>query len=110
PVRRRRPGQAAGNGDPEGTAAAPVAGRKDPPRFGDDLPEVPGEGPGPAVRDGEGPGRRPAAVRQPVRDPGEAHRPAREIAQMGGAEPGLKRGGVASPARTGRGGVLRVAV
>ena len=40
-------------------AAAEPAGR---PRPGDGLPEVPGEGPGPAVRVGRGPGRRPGPL------------------------------------------------
>ena len=43
-----------------------------PQRPGDDLPEVPGEGPGPAVRPGRGPRRGPAPLPGGGADPGPA--------------------------------------
>ena len=72
---------------------------------GDDLPEVPGEGPAAALRLGGGPGRRPGAV------PGAASRswpggsgPSERLRQVGAAQPGGGRpgGGRGGPAGPGR--------
>ena len=62
----------AGAGPAAGAAVAaqPPGG----PRPGDDLPEVPGEGPAAAVRLGGGAGRRPGAVPGRRADPGAADR------------------------------------
>ena len=62
---RRRADQSAG--------AADEAQRQGSPRPGDDLPEVPGEGPGRALPHGRGAGRRPAALRG--RRAGDVRRP-----------------------------------
>ena len=72
-VRERRAG-AAGPGQP--------AGRPGP---GDDLPEVPGEGPAAAVRLGGGPGRRPGAVPPRRADPGPPGGPGRARSAAGAA-------------------------
>ena len=57
-------------------------------RPGNDLPEVPAEGPGQAVRDGRRPGRRPAAVPRRPADPGPPGRGRRAGLAVGEAEPG----------------------
>ncbi len=48
--------------------------RPDAPRPGDDLPEVPGEGPAPTLRLGPGPGRRPPRLARLAADLGAAGR------------------------------------
>ena len=57
-------------------------------RPGDDLPEVPGEGAGQAVRLGGGAGRRPAAVPGGRADPGAAGDAIRAGGEVGAAEAG----------------------
>ena len=55
-----------------GAVAAAEAGQGDPGGAGDDRAQVPGEGPGRAVRHGRRVGRRPAAVADAPDDPGQA--------------------------------------
>ena len=57
----------------------------DRPRPGDDLPEVPGEGPATALRLGRRPGRRPGALAGGRADPGPARRPGRSGPGAGAA-------------------------
>ena len=73
-------GQVGRSGPTVAVPAGPAA------RPGDDLPEVPGEGPRPAVRPGRGPGRRPASLPRGRADPGAALAPR-------GSGPGNGHGG-----------------
>ena len=63
----------------------------DPARPGDDLPEVPGEGAGEAVRLGGGPGRGPAPVPGGRADRGAAGDAARACREVGAAAAGDRR-------------------
>ena len=58
------------HGHSEGAGRAAVGRSEDAARSGDDLSEMPGEGPRPPLPEREGSGRRPAPLRQPVRHPG----------------------------------------
>src|SRR5262249_15763447 len=85
---------AAGDGDPgprkrPGSTAGAQSARG--PRPGNDLPEVPGQGAGPALPLGGGAGRRPGALAGRRADPGPAER-------------GLGTGAEAGPAQAGAGG------
>ena len=59
-----------------------------PARPGDDLPEVPGEGPAPPLPDGPGPGRRPARLARHAADRGAAGRRGRAGLALVQAEAG----------------------
>ena len=61
PFRAETPSETVQQVDRPGAGAAVAAERPGAARPGDHLPEVPGEGPGPALRHGPGAGRRPAA-------------------------------------------------
>ena len=74
PVRRRQRGRDARRGPQPPARAAAQAQRGRAARPGDDLPEVPGEGPAPPLPDGAGPGRRPAGLAGRPADRGAAGR------------------------------------
>ena len=80
-----------------GAGAAAAAAAAAAARPGDDLPEVPGEGARPALRQRRGPGRRPGALPRRRADPGPADRPAGPGRQVGPAAAGLA-GLLAAPA------------
>ena len=65
-----------------------TAGR---PRPGDDLPEVPGEGPEAALRLGRGPGRRPGAVPARRADPARRTGPCERVAKWARRRPAIAR-------------------
>ena len=80
-------------------AAAEAAARP-----GDDLPEVPGERAGQALRRRRGPGRRPAPVRGRRADPGAAGRRPEELWRWCRREPALALLALTPRRRVGRGG------
>src|SRR5262249_62289168 len=67
---------------------APQTAESRPPRPGAGGPEVPGEGPGPALRLRRGAGRRPGTLAARRADPGAARGSARAGAEVGQAAPG----------------------
>ncbi len=74
-----------------GAGAAAAAERRRRPRPGDDLPEVPGEGPRQALRLGGRAGRRPGASARRPADPGPAGDAGRARGEVGPPQPAAGR-------------------